>query len=498
MTRTSVPTLLVTLLVVATAAPAGAGAAAADGDFVSVSVDAPAFPSPEQPFRIATAVTNAESSGVAYDVNRLELREGEPSGSKLRASREPGPTTVEPGETVRRGFEATLNETGQRDLYVHVVLESRDGERRRVVHPLTLRVDGEHPQLSLDTEAAVSTDARAMTVTVSNGRDEAIRQLAVEVDGERVSIEEDARIRARLDGGAEADFEFTGGVETVGEYPVEVSLSYTTADGENRRLTRLFRADFTPPSQPTDHPQLAVETESAVEGAWRSLNVTVSNGMETAVRQVSLKADGDAVTIRENRRVVPSLAAGTERTFSYRARTADSGAYPVNLTLIYTDGDGVERRIARTATADLTSPDNPGNVSLTGVSAEWDGDRLTVSGSAANLGGEAVESVVVSVADRENVRKAQPQPEYFVGTVESSDFVTFDVNAALSNNRTTVPLRVSYVVDDVTRTRTVAVDAGPAPTAGEQSRSGGGSIPLVPVGGLVALLIVAGVWWTRR
>jgi len=498
MTRTPVPTLLVTLLVVGTVAPAGAGAVAADDDFVSVSVDAPAFPSPEQPFRIATAVTNAESSGVAYDVRRLELRDGEPRSSKLRASHEPGPATVEPGETARRGFEATLNDTGQRDLYVHVVLESRDGEQRRVVHPVTIRVNGEHPQLSLDTESAVSTDARTMTVNVSNGRDDAIRQLAVEVDGERVSVQEDAKIRARLESGDEAAFDFTGGVAEAGEYPVEVTLSYTTADGESRRLTRLFRADFTPPAQPTDHPQLAVETESAVEGAWRSLNVTVSNGMETPVRQVSLEADSDAVTVRENRRVVPSLAAGTERTFSYRARTADSGTYPVNLTLIYTDGDGVERRITRTATADLTPPDNPGNVSLTGVNAEWEGDRVAVSGSAANLGGEAVESVVVSVTDGENVRETQPQPEYFVGTVESSDFVTFDVNARLSDNRTTVPLRVSYVVDDVTRTRTVEVDVGPAPTGVGESRSGGSSFPLAPVGGLVALLIVAGVWWTRR
>ncbi|WP_134671838.1 COG1361 family protein [Halorussus marinus] len=497
MTRKSVPTLLVTILVVATVAPAGAGTAVADDDFVSVSVDAPDFPSPEQPFRIAATVTNAESSNTAYSVSRLELRDGEMRSSKLRESHQPGPTTVEPGETERRGFEATLNNTGERDLYVHVVLESRDGQQRRVVHPLTLRVNGEHPQLSLDTESAVSLDARTMTVTVSNGRDDAIRQLSVDVDGEDVSIEEDAKIRARLESGAETDFEFTGGVEEAGEYPVEVELSYTTADGESRRLTRLLRADFTPPAQPTDHPQLAVETESAVEGAWRSLNVTVSNGMESAVRQVSLEADSDDVTIRENRRVVPSLAGGSERTFSYRARSAESGTYPVNLTLTYTDGDGVERRITRTATADLTPPDNPGNVSLTGVNAEWQGDRLTVSGSAANLGGEAVESVVVSVADAQNVRKAQPQPEYFVGTVDSSDFVTFDVNAELSNNRTTVPLRVSYVVDDVTRTRTVEVDVGPAPS-GDESNSGGSSIPLVPIGGLVALLIVAGVWWTRR
>lgn len=498
MTRKSIPSFLVALVVVATVAPAGAGVAVADDDFVSVSVDAPAFPTPEQPFRIAATVTNAESSDVTYDVKRLELRNGETTGSKVRESRQPGPTTVEPGETVRRAFEATLNESGTHDLYVHAVLESRDGDQRRVVHPVTLRVNGEHPQLSLDTESAVSLDSRTMTLNVSNGRDDTIRQLAVDVEGERVSVEEDSKIGARLESGAETSFSFTGSADEAGRHPVEATLSYTTGDGERRQVTRLFRADFTPPAQPSDRPQLAVQTEPAVEGAWRSLNVTVSNGMDTAIKQVSLEAESDDVTVRENRRVVPTLSAGAERTFSYRTKATDSGVYPVNVTLVYTDGDGVERQVTRTDRADFSSPENPGNVSLTGVNVERRDGRIAISGSAANLGGEPVESVVVGVAEAENVEKAQPQPEYFVGTVESSDFVTFDVNARLSNNRTTVPLEVSYVVDGVTRTRTVTVDAGSVEREPDESTSGGSSFPLLPVGGLVAALIVGLVWWTRR
>ena len=500
MTRNSVPSLLVALVVAATIVPAGAGLAAADDDFVSVAVDVPDFPTPEQPFTIATSVTNAEASDTRYDVKRLELRSGETSTSKLHSDRRLGAITVDPGDTVRRSFESTLNKTGERDLYVHVVLGTSDGGEQRIVQPVTLDVNGEHPQLALDTESAVSLDSRTMTVNVSNGRDAVVRQLSLDVESDDVSVEDDSKIRAQLDSGEETSFSFTASAEEAGTHPVEVTLSYTTSEGEPRQLTRLLRADFGPPAQPSEHPQLSVTTESAVEDAWRTLNVTVSNGMERQVRQVSLDTDSDDVTIRENRRVVPSLDAGAERTFSYRASASESGTYPVNLTLVYVDNDGLERQITRTVQVDMTPPENPGNVSLTGVSTEREGDTVTVSGSAANLGGESVDSVIVSVADRQNVAKAQPQPEYFVGTVESSDFVSFDVNARLSNNRTTVPLEVSYVVDGVTTTRTVMADAGSAPTRSVESSSsgGGGSMPFGLVGVLVALVLVASVWWTRR
>ncbi|WP_135828926.1 COG1361 family protein [Halorussus halobius] len=501
MTRNPVPPLLVALVVAATVAPAGAGVAVADDDFVSVAVDAPAFPTPEQPFRIGTTVKNAEVSDTRYDVRRLELRSGEASGSELHSERRLGPTTVDPGETIRRSFESTFNKTGTHDLYVHVVLVTSDGDSQRIVQPVTLDVNGEHPQLSLDTESAVSLDSRTMTVNVSNGRDDVVRQLALEVESDDVSVDEDSKIRAQLDSGDETSFSFTASAEEAGTHPVEVTLSYTTADGEPRQLTRLLRADFGPPAQPSEHPQLSVTSESAVENAWRALNVTVSNGMEKQVRQVSLETESDDVTIRENRRVVSSLDAGAERTFSYRASASESGTYPVNLTLVYVDSEGLERQITRTVQADMTPPENPGNVSLTGVSTDRQGNTVTVSGSAANLGGEAVDSVVVSVADAQNVAAVQPQPEYFVGTVESSDFVSFDVNARLSNNRTTVPLEVSYVVDGVTRTRTVMAEAGSAPTRSVESGSGGGgggSLPFALVGVLVALVLVASVWWARR
>ena len=496
MTRKSTTLLLASFVLLAALTPAGTGVAAAD-DFVSVSVDAPAFPTPDQPFPVAVSVTNAESSNTAYDVLGVEVRRGESATSKRIAGRFTGVTQVAPGETARRSVEVTLNKTKTHELYVHVVLSRDNGDRRRVVHPLTLDVDGEHPQLSLTTQSALPGEARELTVNVSNGRDDAIRQLKVSVDGEAVSVDERSKIRARLDGGARASFSFTAKAAESGRHPVGVSLAYTTADGERREVRRILGADFTPPEPPADRPQLAVETESAVVGAWRSLNVTISNGMDSPVRQVALEAASDAVVIEKSRHVTPSVAAQSAKTFAFRAKADEAGNYPVNVTLTYTDSDGVKRQLSRTIDADFTAPDNPGRISLTGVSAERRGDVLAISGSAANLGGEAVDSVLVSVAEEQNVEKAQPQPEYFVGTVEASDFVTFDVNARLRNNRTTVPLKVTYVVDGMTMTETITVDVGAAAEPPKPKKSGG-SPPFAFLGFLSVALMGAGVFWWRR
>lgn len=492
--RTAV--LLVSLLLVAGAAPGGAGVVAADS-FVAVSADAPAFPTPERPFDVTVTLSNADDSTDRYDLSSLTVRTGDSKGSKKVGSVRPGPNAIDPGETATRSVEVTLNDTGRQTLYVHAVLEDESGEERRVVQPVTVDVYGDHPQVAVSTGSS-SGESRPMRVTVSNGLPAEIRQVSVAVESDDVTVEEDSRVKATVGAGEEATFTFTASADTQAVHPVDVRLAYTTADGERRTVTQALRADFAASDPPAEHPQVAVDTESAVPGAWRPLTVTVSNGMDSNVRQVSVSVGSDDVQLRESRRVTPTVESGTQQTFTYQARVDSAGTYPVTVTLEYTDADGQAQTVTRTVTADFNEPDNPGRISLTGVSSDRTGDSVSISGSAANLGGDAVQSVVVSVADADGVQPAQPQPEYFVGTVEGSDFVTFDLNAKLTNNRTSVPITFTYVVDGVTRSATTSVSVGsgaPATPAGNSGGSGG--LTLVGGAGLLIVLL-GGVWWYRR
>jgi hypothetical protein len=260
------------------------------------------------------------------------------------------------------------------------------------------------------------------------------------------------------------------------------------------------------------HPGTSLEAETAVVGAYRSLNLTVSNGRETQIRDVAVSLDSDDVQFRQSRRVSPVLASGNATTYQFRALATEAGRFPVDLRLRYTGANGTRHVVNRTLTADFVPPTNPGRVNLTGVSIEPRGDTLRVSGSASNPGGDRVTGVTVEVVDSDEVAPAQPQPDYFVGEVPASDFETFDVNAKLSGDRESVPLRVVYVVDGVRRTRSVTVpyDGGSRPPAlAAQNRSApdrsstSGSLPgplSVPtLGGAAALVIVVGAYvWRRR
>ncbi|KTG08603.1 hypothetical protein AUR64_18210 [Haloprofundus marisrubri] len=280
-----------------------------------------------------------------------------------------------------------------------------------------------------------------------------------------------------------------------GAQTVYVHAELRGFDGDTRRIVHPLDVTVQQP-----HPQLEVSVEEAVVGAERGMNVTVANGLNDSVRQVRLSLASENVEFREADRVAATLGAGETRTFSFAA-TAEAGEkLPMRAVLTYTDPDGERRRSIETFEADFRPPENPGTIDLTGVSVESDGsnDRVSISGSAANLGGERVDSVVVSVVGEENVAPAQPQPEYFVGTVESSDFVSFDLDARLTNNRTEIPIRVRYTVDGVTQETVTTVNYEPETTNdANRPNQSGSSLPLV--GGLVVVFVVVGglVLWRR-
>ena len=83
---------------------------------------------------------------------------------------------------------------------------------------------------------------------------------------------------------------------------------------------------------------------------------------------------------------------------------------------------------------------------------ERDGSRLNVSGNAGNTGGAAVDGVVVAVGSAEGVRPAYPQRDYFVGTIDGSEFAPFELTAEVTENASTVPVEVTYRVNGQQRT----------------------------------------------
>ncbi|MFC6736778.1 hypothetical protein ACFQEQ_11090, partial [Halolamina salina] len=130
-------------------------------------------------------------------------------------------------------------------------------------------------------------------------------------------------------------------------------------------------------------------------------------------------------------------------------------------------------------------------VTVTGVDASRSGGVVTISGDAANVGSLDASSVVMRVVASEGVTPVNPNKEYFVGAVDSSEFATFQLTANVSASVTAVPVRIEYTVDGERLSRVVELDVSDAaPSSGGQGGSGGSGLSLL-LGALVVLLAVA-------
>ncbi|MFB6156102.1 MAG: hypothetical protein ABEJ22_09415 [Haloferacaceae archaeon] len=246
------------------------------------------------------------------------------------------------------------------------------------------------------------------------------------------------------------------------------------------------------------HPRLSVQSEKTLPGSETQLNVSLANGQSSPIRGVELELVGDGVTVANEHRVRSSLASGVETTFQFTATNGTSGRKNLTARVHYTTANGTHRSFTRTLSTVFTPPENPGNVTLTGIQVSRDGETIRVSGTASNVGTTDAQSAMVRVAPGDGTRPAQSQSEYFVGSVAASDFTSFAVSATLTDNGSTatIPLRVSYLVDGVRQHRTVTVTYDP--TADETHRDEkDGRFPLAIAGGAGVVLLVGAVAWRR-
>ncbi|MFB6127322.1 MAG: hypothetical protein ABEJ79_08550 [Halolamina sp.] len=249
----------------------------------------------------------------------------------------------------------------------------------------------------------------------------------------------------------------------------------------------------------TPHPSVSASVAPTVAGAPTTLNLSLVAPTDGAITDLELSVAAAGVRVADGRRLVGRVDAGARRTFGFDLRGNTTGTTRVTVVLAYTDGDGTRRELRRTLRTRFRAPANPGDVELTGLSVERTGNRLRVAGSASNVGGDAVESVVVAVDESDRIAPGAENARFFVGQVPASEFATFTVEARLTGDAAvvTVPLEVTYVVDGVRRTETVAFEYAVPPTPAPDE-GGGPPVTLLGGGGVVALVVLAGGWrWAR-
>ncbi|WP_276271584.1 hypothetical protein [Haloarcula litorea] len=491
------PLLVLTVLAACVASvPVASADAGATGVVVVDTSVSPETPAPGENVTVNVRVTNPADDGGGFYVDHVELRNGTADNSTLHTDRETTEATAD-GDAKVYNLSMEVADSGETTGVVHLDIDTYDGESYELTRNVTVRAAPD-PSLSLSTEPVGPENETDVTVAVANGRSESVRSVAVALtpEGDGLSLADDRRVAPTIPAGNETTFTFPADEVEPGQRTLTAELGYVTAEGDYRTVTR----EFTPEIEraAASHPDLSLSAAPVSVANRTDLSLTVSNGLDDSVRAATLTLHDEDAALRldDDRRVASRLPAGNETTFTFPASEVEPGRQTLTAELTYVTADGENRTVTRRLSTTAERVSNPAELRLTGVQLSEAGDGIVVRGSASNVGGSNVTGAVVSVAPGESVRPAASKSEFFVGSVPASDFSSFEVRATPTQNGTvTIPLRVSYVVDETRVTRTTTVSYEQEETA--SSTEGSGGAPVLLLGGGAVVLVGAAVGLRR-
>lgn len=475
------------VLVVASVSGVAAVGSAAQTDVaiqsVETSVDQPA---PGEPFTLTTTIANLASSSGSVDVTDVYVRE---SGTTNEYARIEDVGSVAAGQTLDVPLTASIENPGPKRLSVHVVVRDSDGDTERVNYPLY--VDVEEPDeaaVSFSTPELVAGQESTVNVSVSNGDDATLSNVRLDLAGD-AAVDNAERVSAAIASGGQVTHQYRVTFPEAGERALDAALTYKTSEGVTRTIDRTVTVDV---AETNVDAGLTVTPTTANGSSAIRASLTEYGNVELRDVEVRAFSGGDVVA----RALAPDVPA--EGTQSVTLDGASIPAGDVTIRAEYTAAG--ERRSAEQTLR--YSPQATAEIALTGVDFTRDGAALGISGDTANLGSADAGSVLVSVGDRDGVAPVPPNAEYFVGSVEASEFATFEVTASVEEGIERVPLDVSYSVNGERHSRVVTVDlAQPSGTDGDggSGGSGSGGVPWLGVGALLVLVVGgAAVYRWRR
>ena len=467
-----VAALVVLSVVAGVAVPAAAANADVAIESVDLSVDQPA---PGESFTLTTTLANLESSAGSVEVTDIYVRQAG-SGGDLARIEDVG--SIARGDTRSIPLTMSIDEPGEKRLVVNAVMRDEAGEYHRVSYPLY--VDVQEPDEAVISFAgldSVAGEESQVNVTVSNGDAGPLSNVRLELTGQ-ADVENPERVSASIQPGTQTTHTFAATFDEPGSRELAAQLTYKTDEGVTRTITRNVTADVEPANL---DPQLTARATTA--NGSSVVRATLSEFGNVELRDVQLRAVVDGETVARTR--LADVAAGGSR-----VGTLDGSDIPAGEVTVVAEYTAAGRE-ETTETTLSYSPAPATDMTLTGVDTTRSGDVVTVSGDAANVGNLDASSVVVSVVPGEGVTPVNPNKEYFVGAVESSEFATFQLTANVSSSVAPLPIRIEYTVDGERLSRVAEVDVSDTAASGNgQSNSSGPGFSLL-LGALGVFLAVA-------
>lgn len=457
-TRSRVPTLLVTVVVLLSCsgvAVTTAGAAQPSVQISSVTVT-PSDPAPGESVTVETTISNLEGSNGAIDITDIYVRTSETAKEQERVE---NVGTISPGNSLTVPMSITFSDTGNKKLTVYVVVQDEDGEYQTYEYPVSVTVEKPNEALlSLSTTTAAADSQTPVNVTVANGYTGKISGVQLNLTGSG-TVESPERIKGSIASGSEHTFQYDVTFDEVGTRTLTAEVTYTNDEGMTRTVTKSIDVNVEEPVVKAD---LAASSSSSDGSSVTTVELTNFGNTLLSDVQITATADGEVIARKKVADVEPD--ASSSATFD----DTDSVAGTITYTATYTAAGSDH------STTINDRSEVPGEIYLTGVDITQTGTTVTLQGDAANIGSTDTKSVLLSVNTTGGVSSTASSGEYFVGAIEGSEFATFELTARTQQEASSIPIDITYIVNGkrVTKTQRVALESTNSTAPGGVAQAG--------------------------
>ncbi|MES3516340.1 MAG: hypothetical protein PPP58_01630 [Natronomonas sp.] len=467
----------------------------------------PDRPTTGEPTTVSATVALSAGSNSPAEIDAIRLQDGTDT---LAEAEDVG--SISPGDTVSVDLVAAFDEAGRHDLTIKVDGTDDAGVSTSAERPVTVVVEDSPPTIDVDGTLVAGVES-TLSVNLSNPAVDPIRNVDVAVlEGTSLG---DSDTEAVIDPGDSANFEVATRPDSVGPTDARIRVAYTTATGDRQTTVTSTEFDAEPldddlgveirPIQPEEDADDDAAIDDLIGGvgdAGEGLEAqddatNAPTGIEVVVTNFGNVPVSDAV-------VEPSAAESVPRAFLGGIEPGETVAAPIDLAAVApgTVEIDVSYRIddEHDGTASVVYDHRPATaaVDLTGVDVERTDGDIRITGNAANVGEAPVTGVVVGVGDAENVTGAYPQRDYFVGTVDGSEFAPFELTASVSGAADAIPVEIRYRVAGADRVEVVEL---PIESTDEDTSTAASLSPFAAgagVGGLLGIGVLLPLYLWRR
>jgi len=174
------------------------------------------------------------------------------------------------------------------------------------------------------------------------------------------------------------------------------------------------------------------------------VNVEVVNLRPNEITGVIVTPKGEDIKFFPANAFVGTINGGNKSTatFTLNTMTSKKGNKEIQFSTTYFNGDNLHISSYTNYTVQVV---DQSSLILSAIEIDRIGNVYTISGDINNFGTTDAKNVMISVMATENITPVQPYEKYFVGTLESDDFSSFELSASTQeSNAEEIPLLIEF------------------------------------------------------